>query len=649
MLKNILCALALITGLAGFSQVVIPEPLKITKEDLAQKVHPQDSTAAAAYLYRSGKTWYEIAGNQWVMVTEVYSRIKIYKKEGYDYANQQIVFYSGDRSAKGKFSDANTYNLTGGAIEKVAVKEDSQFETEFKDEYTQKRISLPNVKEGSIIEFKYTLRTPYFSELRDFKFQFEIPANDIRYDVWIPVYFYYNVYTIGNVKPVDTASRELENTKTSVNERYRCYTAKNVKAFKEEEYVDNIDNYTAVLKHELSAVTMPNQGVKKFATDWKTVAKKIYEHNDFGRELKYNSYFEDDVNPLLTGTTNDEEKALAVFNYVKSRMNWNGEERYVCETGVKKAYEAKVGNTAEINLMLTAMLRYAGLDADPVLVSTRDNGVAQYPTRLAYNYVIAAVKLKDKTILLDATSKYSQVNVLPIRTLNWKGRLIKKNGDTEEIDLMPTLISKEFITAICTINPDGTINGVARNQYFDYNAYTFREKYAGTHKESYMEKMEGKYKGLTLNEYKITNEKDVSKPVVEDYTFSHNMVADLIGTKIYLNPMLFFTQSENPFKQEVREYPVDFVYPHQDKYMINFTIPDGYNVESLPKPIHLSMDQQAGSFKYSSVVSGRNIQLSVLLDINYANFAPQYYSTLKDFFQKMIEKQNEKIVLVKSL
>lgn len=648
MLKNILCALALVTGFAGFSQLVIPEPLTITKEDLAQKMHPQDSTAVAAYLYRRGKTWYEVISNQWVMVTEVYSRIKIYKKEGYDYANQEMVFYTGDRTAKGRFSDANTYNLTGGIIEKTPAKEDSQFETEYKKDYTQKSISLPNVKEGSIIEYKYTVKTPYFSELRDFKFQFEIPAADVRYDVWIPVYFYYNVYTIGTVAVEDTDSTELYNKKTDTKERYRCYTAKNVKAFKKEAYVDNIDNYTSVLKHELSAVSMPNQDVKRYATDWKTVAKKIYEDDSFGHELKYNSYFEDDINPLLTGVTNNTDKATIIFNYVQSRMNWNEEESYRCDTGVKKAYAAKVGNTAEINLMLTAMLRHAGLDANPVLVSTKDNGVAIYPTRLAYNYVIAAVKTDDAVLLLDATSKYSQVNILPVRSLNWQGRLIKKNGDTEEIDLMPKIKSTDYVTAVCTINADGSIKGKTRYQHYNYNAYIFREKYADTSQDSYIEKMEGNYKGLTISDYKLSNEKDISKPVTEEYSFSHNMVADIIGNKMYLSPLMFFTQLENPFKQESREYPVDFVYPQQDKYVLGYTIPEGYKVEHLPKSLHLTMDQNAGSFKYTISSTGKSIQLAVSLDINSANFAPEYYKTLKDFFQKMIEKQNEKIVLVRS-
>jgi hypothetical protein len=638
----------LLTGLMGFSQADIPVPAKITIEDLAQKSHPHDSTAVAAYLYRYGKTWFEVTGNQWVMVTEIYNRIKIYKKEGYEYADREMVYYSGDWKATGKFSGANTYNLTAGLIEQTALKEDGQFETRIEKDYTQKKITLPNVKVGSIIEYKYTVRTPYFSELRDFRFQFEIPCNDARYDVSIPEYFYYNVFTTGKEIIKDTESREVHNKRTDTKERYRSYTAKNVEAFTDEAYVDNLNNYIATVKHELSATAMPGQEVKKFATDWKSVAQKIYAHDKFGRELKFNSYFEEDINPLLINATTETDKANIIFNYVKSRMNWNKEESYLCETGVKKAYAGKVGNAAEINLMLTAMLRHAGLDANPVLVSTKDNGIALYPTRLAYNYVISAVKIGGKTILLDATSKYSQFDIMPIRSLNWLGRLIKKNGDTEEIDLMPKIVSKEFLAVMCTLNTDGSITGKVRDVYNDYRAYNFREKYAGTNKDNYIEKLEGDYKGITINDYTVTNENDITKALIEDYTFSHNMVTETIGNKMYLNPLLFFTPPANPFKQESRLYPIDFVYPRQDKYIITITLPAGYKVESLPKATSLAMEDGGGTFKYNTNLTGNNIQLLVTYEVSHAQFSAEFYRTIKDFFQKMIEKQNEKIVLVKS-
>jgi len=258
------------------------------------------------------------------------------------------------------------------------------------------------------------------------------------------------------------------------------------------------------------------------------------------------------------------------------------------------------------------------------------------------------VVIDNKMVLLDATSKSAVPNILPTRALNWMGRLIKDDGSSMAIDLMPQSLSKEVVNLMVSLDKEGKISGKARDQYFDQNAFTFREQFLGVSKESYLEQLEGRHKGLEIAEYKVTNDKDLSKPVVEEYDFKHNAVTDIIGDKMYINPMLFLTTAENPFKQEKREYPVDFVYPHQDKYMINIALPDGYVIESLPTSIALSMEENMGSFKYNIASSNpKQVQISAVMDINYATIPQDYYTTLKDFFQKVIEKQNEKIVLKK--
>ncbi|MES2487888.1 MAG: transglutaminase domain-containing protein, partial [Bacteroidota bacterium] len=456
-----------------------------------------------------------------------------------------------------------------------------------------------------------------------------------------------NVYTVGYVDVKIHDAKLTLNQTTDTNEYYYLYTAKDVKPFKDEAYVSNKENYIGKLMHELSLVQLPHQTKQSYATDWKSVAKKIYDNDSFGRELKYDNYFKEDFTALLAGIEGDEAKLNTIFNYVQGRMAWTEKNGYLCEKGVKEAYKAKQGNVADINLMLTAMLREAGLDANPVIVSTRDHGTAVFPSRFAYNYVVCAAKLGEKTILLDATSKYTKPGILPNRALNWVGRLIKKNGDNEEVDLMPKVNSKEQVTIMAQIDEQGTITGKARDLYLDQRAYTYRELYAQVNQDTYIEKLEKEYTGLQIDSYTMSNQKELEKPLIEDYTFTNTRVAEIIGNKIYVSPMLFFTQDENPFKQENREYPVDFVYPREDKFLITIKIPDGYVIESMPKPLTIAMEENIGSFKYNVAKSANNIQLSVVLSLNYANVSKEYYRTLKDFFQQMIEKQNEKVVLSK--
>jgi len=643
-MKQFALTLLLLCAVPTFSQEF--KLGKVTKEELLEKQHPTDTSAAAAILHKRGKTFFATNDGYWEMVTEVEVRVKIYKKEGYKYASDKITYYSGGKSLKVYFSDAYTYNLVNGAIEKTKLKSEGEFEEKVNADFTVEKITMPNVKEGSVIEYKYVFKTPYFMAFRDWYFQYPIPVNNITYEVAIPGSFDYNRYMSGfaDVKISEPRVR----TKFGYNELVTNYTAKNVAALKDESYVNNVENYLSILKHDLSSYTQQDGTIKKYSLDWQSVAKKVYEQDKFGKELKQNSYYEADLKALITPTMSQEAKMAAIFSHVQNRMAWNEDNDYLCDKGVKKAYADKTGNTAEINLMLVSMLRSAGFTANPVLVSTRANGVALFPSLTAYNYVIAAVFLNDNFILFDATSKYTTPGQLPIRALNWQGRLIRENGNTAEVNLMPKGVSKEVVYVSSELSKDGILTGKVRDQYFDMYAYNFRDKYAALTAETCTEKLEKLHPGMEVSDYKTVNDKELAKPVSAEFAFKHTGAVDVIGNKVYINPMLFFAEHENPFKQEKREYPVDFVYPHQDKYMINIKLPEGYVVESVPAPVSLVMEENIGSFKYNIVVQNNQMQLSVVFDINYANVSQDYYSTLKDFYRKMIEKQNEKIVLIKA-
>ena len=435
--------------------------------------------------------------------------------------------------------------------------------------------------------------------------------------------------------------------KIEFKEKITTYVLENVPALKDESYVNNIENYTATVMHELSGVQFPGSIYKSYATTWESVTKSIYDNDKFGSELNKDSYFEDDLNTIINGVASNDERLVKVFDFVKSRMNWNEFNSVYCDDGVKMAYKTKTGNVAEINLILVAMLRKAGLNANPVLVSTRANGISFVPSRTAYNYVIAGVENNGQMLLLDATSKNSSPNILPIRDLNWFGRLIKKDGASATIDLMPKSNSKDVVNIMASITPQGEINGKIREQYFDYNAFVYRNNNNNISKESYIEKLEKRHQGLEIEELDVQNSNDLSQPIVENYSFKSTNSVEVIGDKMYVSPFLFFTKSENPFKQETREYPIDFVYPDQEKFNISLSIPQGYAIDVLPAPKAVSMPDNLSNFKYNITSNNNQVQIVYTFDTNQAIIGSEYYETLKNFYKEIIDKQTEKIVLKK--
>ncbi|MDX6180545.1 DUF3857 domain-containing protein [Flavobacterium sp. Fl-77] len=646
---------------------------KVSIAELEQKVHPKDTAAVAAILYKKGASKIEFNQNDgFVLVTEVETRIKIYKKEGYDWANQGVVYYVGSSASREKvdFSDAVTFNLVNGKVEKTKLKSDGIFDENVNKYRSRKKITMPNVKEGSVLEFKYTVRTASIGMMRDWDFQTSIPVNYSEFKTYIPEYYVFNPRQKGYVFPKVATQKnnrsivftnkdrvstggpggggvrtEYSTDKLDYIETETTYSGEHFPAMKEESFVNNIDNYLSSISHELSMVKNPNQPVKMFSADWNSVVKTIYDYDTFGPELNKTGYFEDDIKTVLNGLNTPDEKIIALLNHVKSSVKWNGYFGYDCDSGVRKAYKEKTGNIADINLMLTAMLRYAGLTANPVLTSTRSNGIALFPNRTAFNYVIAAVETPTGYVLLDASDKYSVPNVLPLRVLNWQGRLIRKDGSSEEVDLMPKKVSNDIVFLSYAIDPEGKVSGKARRQCFDHNAMITRNNIEGLKEEEYLEKLENENNKIEISDYVRTNQKEILLPTIETYSFTGNNLCEVIGGKIYVDPMLFFSNHENPFKQEIREYPVDFGYPFLDKYSITIQIPEGFTVETLPAPVVMNMEDNLGSFKFVIAQNQNVLQLNVVHQINEAIVTTEKYDMLKEYYKGMVAKETEKIVL----
>ncbi|MCP2027939.1 transglutaminase-like putative cysteine protease [Flavobacterium sp. HSC-32F16] len=639
---------------------------KVSIAELEQKKHPKDSSAAAAILYKKGSSRFIYDKDDgFVIFTEVENRIKIYKKEGYDWANYIVPYHIvGGVEESVTFSDAVTYNLVDGKIEKTKLKTEGVFK-ENRNKYNgHKKITMPNVKEGSVIEYKYMIKSRLIGSMRDWDFQEEIPVNYSEYITYIPEYFVYNVRQKGYIFPKTksefiqgsftvyekerdavTGKPSYSTFKKEYQEAKTTYTAENFPALKDEAYVNNVTNYMSSLQFELAMTKYPNEPIKPYSTDWNSVVKTIYEYDDFGPELNKTGYYEDDLKSLLAAAKSPEEKIILILNFVKANVHWNGISGYSCDNGVRKAYKEKTGNIADINLMLTSMLRYAGFNANPVLVSTRSNGIAFFANRTAFNYVIAAVETDSGNVLLDASYKYSTPNILPLRALNWQGRLIRKDGTSEAVDLMPEKLSNDNIFVNYTIDPTGKIDGKVRRQGTEYNAMAFRNKFESAKEDAYLEKLENENGKIEISDYSRTNERELLLPAIETFSFTGSNLCDLIGDKIYVNPMLFFANTNNPFKQEVREYPVDFSYPFMDKYNITIKIPDGFTVESLPQPGAFSMEENVGNFKYNIAVNENMLQLSVSHQINEAIVSTDQYDMLKEYYKSMIAKETEKIVL----
>ena len=198
-----------------------------------------------------------------------------------------------------------------------------------------------------------------------------------------------------------------------------------------------------------------------------------------------------------------------------------------------------------------------------------------------------------------------------------------------------------------TLSDEGSIEGKCREQYTNHNAMIMRGNYYETNEEAFLEELEKLRDDVEVSDFSIKNGDDVSKPIMETYGFFREDAAEIIADKIYFSPLFHMAKSENPFKLEKREYPVDFGYPWEDKCNVNIEIPEGYAVESIPEPVSMVLPENLGAFKYNIIASGNQVRVATSVRINTAVISTLAYTSLKEFYKLMIEKQTERVVLKK--
>jgi len=642
----------------------------VSKKEMEQTIYAKDSSANAVVLFKKRNDYYKYDNTTgWSIVSEVHERIKLFNKEGFEFASKKIPVYVGREDEKFTIK-AYTYNLEKGKIVKTKLDRDEIYEEQISEYWSSRNFTMPNLKEGTIVEWKYNINSPYTTSINDIICQYNIPIEQLKCKVQIPEFFVFNNFP-SRYYPINMKSSRVQKNYTltskdrsessmtrgittgssynNIKVLENTYTVdqKDIPALVEEPYVNNIDNYRAIVSFEISAYQPANGVPEFFNTSWEDVTKSIYENSNFGRQLDRTNFFEEDLNAVLEGINGHKEKTLAIFEFVKSKIKWNEQKgKYTHDGGIKKAYKDGFGNVAEVNLCLIAMLRASGIDANPILVSTRDHGIPIFPTKKGFNYVIAGVELNGDITLLDATEKYSFPNILPLRDLNWEGRLVREDGSSIAVNLYPKSYNLKMTKLNAKLDHEGLLDGVMITTYNGLNALNYRNQFSSRKEDDIISRIESANEDIEIEQFKLRNKENTNKPIHEMIKFTKENGVDIIGDKIYISPLLFLTVRENPFKLDERLYPIDYGSPWKNQTNISLEIPEGYTVESKPNDILLNLPNEMGTYALKTTLQENKILVTSQTKLNVPLIAPNYYETVKELYKRAIENQLEKIVLI---
>lgn len=679
MFKNLLLFFVLFSTLPRIQaqeaekKAVSDKPLKYGKIELSEfhtKPGGKDSAASAIKLFDKGDLHFEInnktGGFRYVFVK--HTRILLLKKDAYDLANIEISLYKSSNNSEEVLTgfNASTYNLENGAIAPYKIGKDAKFSDQFDKNITIRKFTLPNIKEGSIIEYKYEIRSDFIFSLRDWAFQSSIPTLLSEFQITIPEYLHYKKNIRGFI-PLNLADNRVivenfsanisngssasEHLNFSCNSSLLRYVAQNVPSLKDEAFITTLDDYISKIEFELNSTQYPNSPYKSYTATWDKIVSDLNDDENFGGLLKNSNYLKKISESVIKGETGALKKLNLIHDFIKQNVKYNGKEsKYSGETSLKSIIEKKAGNVADINLLLVNMLEQAGLNSYPILLSTRSNGVHPgYPMIGKFNYVIAGVTIDSTKYFLDATNLNNGPNMAGFDCLNHKGLALDMTLKTAAwLDLELNNTSRSSLTYQLKLNPDNVFTGQVYERQTEYNALSNRQKYKDSaSEEEFLKAYKKDRNGLKINNFRIQNLDSLSLPLAFEYTATMEDMVEEAGNLVYFTPLLYERTKENPFKLEERNFPVDFGYATEEVYRITIELPDNLVVDKLPKSEKVKLADNSASFSYMSATEGKKISIVSIINFGKSYYEPDAYFELKELFKKIVSKQAEQIILKK--
>lgn len=637
-----------------FIQIAFPQQTdnfgEITPFEKETTVYEKDSTANAVILYEKGDVFFTIRDKRPYLAKKYHAKIKVLNKLGFEHSNISIPLII-TKEAHEDIADIKA--MTHNNSEKEYVDDEKIFPVHSQPGILEVKFTFPNVKVGSILEYKYTLLSPFTYKLDGWEFQSSIPKLYSEFNASIPYNYVYKRVLVGDLElctnqvQTEDCYFAFGNTFIFLCENIK-YAMENIPAFKSDgDFMLGASNYISRLDFELSNIKGKNKNRKSPIT-WSEIDQEFKSDKNIGKQLRYKGFFGRKIPRHLLVGKNEMEKAINIYNFIRDHYTWNGGFGIYGEARVKEAFNEKIGNVAEINMSLINLLNAADIESNMLLMSPRQLGLPKktYPVMSDFNYVIAKANIDGSDYLLDATGKYHPMGILPFRALNHYGRVMDFSNSSYWHDIKPYQNNLYQVRVLAKYDDEtNKFNGNVNLLSLGYDAIALNEMSDHTNEEEYVNFLNEQFiDNLEVSEYRKIQEKSGDKKVFEQLNFGLRI--EPIQDRIYLNPFFLKFFKQNPFLEAERNYPVDFGYPRHFKYQINLAIPESYKIIEVPKKNVIELGENMASVKFYHLENEKSVMISFDIVINNTHFLPTDYEVLRKMFKQIIEIQNNSLIVL---
>ena len=569
-----------------------------------------------------------------------HKRIKIFNDNGKSEANIRIElsYKYGEERILGL--EAETITLNNGKIEYTKLDPKLIYEEHTDESKNAVTFTMPNVKAGSVIEYSYIWHRGLSLNVPQWNFQSDLPTRYSQLNALLNPMIVFTALS-WNDKP-------FAKDAVSMKGFGHVWALRDIPSSKEEPFMRSAPDALQRLALVISGVRTGQTG--GVSMSWSDVGIHIANDKDFNKPYDQSLHDEGEVVKPAKALKTDDDKIAFIFNKVKTEMAWNEQKYFYSKDGIKSAWKKKSGNWGEINMILYHLLKLSGVNAYPMLVSTRDNGrvLSNFVNVYQINKLVVYVPVDSaKYYVLDATDKYNTYNEIPFDLLNSNGLLLNKEKAKYDLVFMKKdEPSRQVVYVNAEIKPDGTMAGTADMLVYSYNKSVYLELHKKLDEDDYKKYLTGNDNSLSITSLKLEDAGIDSLPLKQTIDFKF----DLQGTDdkyIYFNPNLFTSLHNNPFINENRVSDIDFGCSKIFSISGRYKLPAGYKIDALPKIMTLIMAHKDITFKRLIGEQDGYILVNYVIIYKRSFFPRSVYPDIYAYFKKMNELLNEQVVLKK--
>lgn len=637
---------------------------RIDQSYLEMTVYGPDTTAKAVILGDYGEVSYEMnlhGGFDLVFIRHL--RVKILDQEATSHGDFKLRLWKGhtlDGERINKIK-ATTFNLENDEVVETSLEKDAIYEEKITEYLYSVNFSLPMLKAGSVFDLEYTIISDLLANAPDWRFQYDIPVvfSELRFSY--PEIFNFKQQMKGFLMlDINERSSSVGHYTGGENMgfvgNYKVYDLRfridDIPALKKEPFMNHPVNYYAGIEFELTAYQREFGVYKDLTGSWEKIDQELLESEHFGLALNRTGTVKEAVEEIVSQTTDTLKMIDLAHRWVKSHIKWNGRRTVYTSQSLRRALDDQSGNSAEVNLLLVMLLRELGIQANPIISSTRNNGIiiSAHPMLTKFNYVLAHCKFGAQELVIDATADELPFYLLPERAINSEGRIISKtNSESGFINLALQNSATEKHVTQMMLAPNGTLQArttVQATQRLAADLAISFNKFQN--KEAFMDDFESEHTGFELLELTNNNLSDWFNPFEQTYRYNiKDLDEETEKAIMYINPLQFSRIKTNPFKEESRVFPIDFINPKVTTKTVRISIPSGYKIDEVPENAAFALPNNSCVYRYQVVQSGSQIQLTTELQINESFFSYENYALLKAFFDQVVQKEDALIVISK--